>query len=56
MTEWQTLNTPPPPTGYYRIGGTTGLQIHLSETPNWFHRWMMRRAFGWEWINLEKTT
>ena len=52
MTEWNELNTPPPPTGYYEIGGTTGLQIHLANRPSKFHQWMMFWGFGWRWVDI----
>jgi len=37
--------------GYYQLGGSGGLQIHLAKKPKWLHRKMMKICLGLEWIN-----
>jgi len=37
--------------GYYQLGGSGGLQIHLAKKPKWLHRKMMKICLGVEWIN-----
>ena len=44
------IQMPPPPVGAYWIGGfDNGLAFTLSRRPHWWHRLMMRWAFGWHW-------
>lgn len=47
-----TLVQKPPSVGAYWIAGVhRGLGIYLDKRPRWFHRVMMRWAFGWEWLD-----
>jgi hypothetical protein len=47
-----TINLPPPPAGAYWIGGVEyGLAFNLARRPKWWHRLMMRWAFGWVWVD-----
>lgn len=42
---------PPTYVGGYRIGsGPHNVIITLTTRPSWFHRKMMKWAFGWEWV------
>ena len=43
---------PPRPAGAYWVGGVDeGVAFTLKYKPAWWHRTMMRVAFGWEWID-----
>lgn len=38
--------------GGYRIGGPQhSFTINLTSRPCWFHRTMMKWAFGWTWVD-----
>lgn len=42
----------PRPAGAYWLGEVHfGLGIHLNKKPRWFHRLMMRWAFGFTWAD-----
>jgi hypothetical protein len=39
-----------PVAGTYWVGGiNVGVGFHLRRRPRWWHRLMMRWAFGWQW-------
>lgn len=36
--------------GTYWLGGAgVGMGIHLQLKPSWLHRWLMKKALGFEW-------
>lgn len=36
--------------GTYWLGGAgVGLGVHLQLKPSWLHRWLMKKALGFEW-------
>lgn len=44
----------PRPVGGYRIGdGGTYFEISLYKKPSWFHRMIMKWAFGWKWVDAD---
>lgn len=48
-----TISFPPPITCYYLIGGER-LKLGLTKKPSWFHRFMMKFAFGIEFEEIKK--
>ena len=46
---------PPNYAGSYWVGGMAGgLRIDIRERPSWIHRFMMRWAFGWVWVDAPR--
>jgi len=45
------FNILPTYAGCYRLGGVTGLSIHLGKKPLWIHRKLMTICLGLEWID-----
>ena len=37
--------------GCYRIGGASGMHVHLLRRPRWVARFLCRHLLEWEWID-----
>lgn len=49
------MEKPPVRAGAYWIGGVgSGVAFTLARRPVWWHRLMMRWAFGWVWVDEKK--
>lgn len=45
------LQLPPPPVGYWCLGGEQGFRFAMKTRPRWLTRVLMRALLEWHWVD-----